>query len=99
MPVSDGTQVMAAISSKFVAATGRVTFNISRKGTTPVVVTLQLVRENAEPSGYQVQGTVTVDGVTLDLAAQRLPTYLKTDRSPHEGVYTLAMMAPTGIDP
>ncbi len=88
-----------AFSNKFVGATGQVTFNINRKNTTPIAVHLRLVREDGDANGYQVQGTVSIDGLTLDLAAQRLPKYTKTNRSPHEGVYTLALMAPVGTDP
>lgn len=88
-----------AFSNKLITSTGQVSFNITRRGKTPISVQLRLVREDADSAGYQVQGTVTIDDVTLDLAAQRLPKYRTTDRSPQEGLYTLAMMAPNGVDP
>ena len=86
-------------SNKFVSATGQITFDIKRKNTTPIVVHLRLVREDGIANDYQVQGTATVDGITLELAAQRLPKYTLTNRSPQEGVYTLALMPPDGADP
>ncbi len=69
-------------------------------GGNPWQVTLQLRHADTLISdGYHIDGSIHVDGTDHQLDAQRRPVYRLPDRSPHEGLYTLIMRAPDGVDP
>jgi formylglycine-generating enzyme required for sulfatase activity len=79
---------------------GSATVQVQRqRGLSPLPLTLQLRQEVGSLLGFQLSGSVTVGGQLHQIRAQRQPDHSPRNRSPHEGRYTLAMLAPLFADP
>lgn len=72
---------------------GTAVCQVERKGLSPLMVTLQLRLLPGSGIAYELAGTVSLEGVSQAVSAQRLPVYGKAGRAPQEGSYTLAVLA------
>lgn len=78
---------------------GTASITLTRSGQTPILIALQLMAENAQPGEFQLQGTLSANGADFTVRAPRMPVYGNgLARAPTRGVYTLAMLAPDGVD-
>jgi len=76
------------------SAAGMFTGMIDRPGRSPVAVNLQLYQTTGG-AGYKIRGTLSADGVTVDIDLQR-SSFSKTTSTPHAGIYTLLIPAVPG---
>lgn len=74
-------------------SSGAFTGVIARPGRSDVAVNLQLHQTTG--GGYKIKGTLTADGVTVDVDAQR-SSFSKTLTTLHAGLYTLLIPAVPG---
>jgi hypothetical protein len=78
---------------------GTVSITITRPSQTPIIIALQLKTEDAQPTEFQLQGTIIANDSNFTIPAPRMPAYGNgLLRAPNRGVYTLAMLAPNGVD-
>lgn len=77
---------------------GTVSVSIPRTGLPSMTLTLQLYLEDGTTNGYELNGTLEASGSQYTIQSQRLPNYTTVLRSPNEGPYTLAFLAPNGVN-
>ena len=78
---------------------GTVSITLTRPSLTPIIIALQLKTEDAQPTEFQFQGTITANAASFTVTAPRMPVYGNgLLRAPNRGVYTMAMLAPNGVD-
>jgi hypothetical protein len=78
---------------------GTVSVSIPRTAPLPAMsLNLQLYLEDGTADGFQLNGTLEASGSQYTIQSQRLPNYTTSNRSPNEGPYTLAFVAPDGVN-
>ncbi|MCB1088664.1 MAG: hypothetical protein KDM63_16620, partial [Verrucomicrobiae bacterium] len=80
---------------------GELAITITRPGGAVNDIILSLILQRvvgADADGFRLGGTITADGKSFVVNAQKHPAYSKTNRAPQAGKYTVALAAPEGVD-
>lgn len=76
-------------------ADGRVTLSLPVPG---IQLTLSLHELTDAPGSYELSGSLSFASENYTVAAQKRPVFNTVTRCPHEGAYTLAVLAPDAAD-